>query len=141
MADDLQIKLYAFTLDCRNPYELAKFYAALLGWEIAFHDEEFACVGAPGKAQGAYPGILFQKNAQHEAPVWPQTLGTQQQQAHMDFAVNDLEQAVRHAISCGAKPAEKQFSDSWCVMLDPAGHPFCLCSMKPVIDSPEFALL
>ncbi|EDS10052.1 hypothetical protein ANACOL_03498 [Anaerotruncus colihominis DSM 17241] len=141
MADDLQIKLYAFTLDCRNPYELAKFYAALLGWEIAFHDEEFACVGAPGKAQGAYPGILFQKNAQHEAPVWPQTLGTQQQQAHMDFAVNDLEQAVRHAISCGAKPAEKQFSDSWRVMLDPAGHPFCLCSMKPVIDSPEFALL
>ena len=69
MADDLQIKLYAFTLDCRNPYELAKFYAALLGWEIAFHDEEFACVGAPGKAQGAYPGILFQKNAQHEAPA------------------------------------------------------------------------
>ena len=128
MADDLQIKLYAFTLDCKNPYELAKFYAALLGWEIAFHDEEFACVGAPGKAQGAYPGILFQKNAQ-------------QQQAHMDFAVNDLEQAVRHAVSCGAKPAEKQFSDSWRVMLDPAGHPFCLCSMKAVIDSPEFALL
>lgn len=75
MADDLQIKLYAFTLDCRNPYELAKFYAALLGWEIAFHDEEFACVGAPGKAQGAYPGILFQKNAQHKAPVWPKPSG------------------------------------------------------------------
>lgn len=141
MDDGLKIKLYAFTLDCKGPYELAKFYAALLGWKIAFHDEEFACVGAPGKAQGAYPGIMFQRNPAYEPPVWPETPGAQQQMAHLDFAVNDLEQAVRHAVSCGAKLAEKQFSDGWRVMLDPAGHPFCLCSMKPIIDSPEFALL
>ncbi|WP_303790980.1 VOC family protein [Anaerotruncus colihominis] len=143
MADELKIKLYAFTLDCRDPYKLAKFYAALLGWEIAFHDGEFACVGAPGKAQGAYPGIMFQRDPAYEPPIWPQTPGTQQQMqmAHLDFAVDDLEQAVRHAVSCGARPAEKQFSDGWRVMLDPAGHPFCLCSMKPIIDSPEFALL
>jgi hypothetical protein len=25
--------LYALTLDCKDPYELAKFYAALLKWE------------------------------------------------------------------------------------------------------------
>ena len=76
MADELKIKLYAFTLDCRDPYKLAKFYAALLGWEIAFHDGEFACVGAPGKAQGAYPGIMFQRDPAYEPPIWPQTSGT-----------------------------------------------------------------
>jgi len=30
MDDGLKIKMYSFTLDCRDPHELAKFYAALL---------------------------------------------------------------------------------------------------------------
>lgn len=28
MCDDLKIKVYAFTLDCKEPHELAKFYRA-----------------------------------------------------------------------------------------------------------------
>lgn len=141
MDDALKIKMYSFTVDCKDPYELAKFYALLLKWEIAFHDDEWACVGAPGTQQGAYPGITFQKNPAYQPPVWPQEPGTQQQMAHLDFAVNDLEKAVQYAIDCGATIAEEQFSDTWKVMLDPAGHPFCLCQMKSVIESPQFALL
>ena len=68
-------------------------------------------------------------------------IGKQQQMAHMDFAVNDLEKAVQYAMHCGAVVADKQFSDSWRVMLDPAGHPFCLCQMKSLIESGRFALL
>jgi len=71
MNDELKIKMYAFTVDCKDPYELAKFYAALLKWEIAFADEEYACVGAPGTRQGAYPGITFQRNHEYQPPVWP----------------------------------------------------------------------
>lgn len=41
----------------------------------------------------------------------------QQQMAHLDFAVNDLEKAVQHAVRCGAAVAEEQFSDAWRVML------------------------
>lgn len=52
MGDELKIKMYALTLDCKDPHELAKFYAALLKWEIAFHDEEYACIGAPETNQG-----------------------------------------------------------------------------------------
>lgn len=33
----------------------------------------------------------------------------QQQMAHLDFAVNDLEKAVQHAVRCGAAVAEEQF--------------------------------
>ncbi len=135
-----KIKLYAFTIDCPQPYELAQFYAALLQWEIAYHDEDWACLGAPGAPQGAYPGILFQRNPDYVPPVWPEAPGAQQQMAHMDFAVDDLEQAVAHAVQCGAEPAATQFSDDWRVMLDPAGHPFCLCRMKELMDSPHFAL-
>ena len=102
MEDGLKIKLYTVTLDCPEPLKLAKFYAALLGWEIVFSDEEYACVGAPGARQGSYPGVMFQRNAAYRPPVWPDAPEAQQQMAHLDFAVNDLEKAVEYAVRCGA---------------------------------------
>ena len=141
MDDELKIKLYAFTLDCKDPHALAKFYAALLKWEVLLIDEEWACVYAPGTNQGAYPSILFQHNSEYQPPVWPEVAEAQQQMAHMDFAVNDLEKAVQHAVDCGAVIAQEQFADHWRVMLDPAGHPFCLCQMKSIIESAHFAFL
>jgi predicted enzyme related to lactoylglutathione lyase len=141
MDDELKIKMSAFTLDCKDPHELAKFYAVLLKWEIPFYDEEYAVVGAPGTNQGAYPCITFQQNPEYKAPVWPEEPEAQQQMGHIDFAVNDLEKAVQYAVHCGATIADKQFSDSWTVMFDPSGHPFCLCQMKHVFESPHFALL
>ena len=141
MDEKPKIKLYALTVDCKEPYALAQFYAALLGWEIPFYDEDWACVGAPGAAQGAYPGITFQRNPDYQPPVWLEQPGAQQQMAHLDFAVNDLEKAVAHTIACGATVAAEQFSNDWRVMLDPAGHPFCLCQMKAMMGSSQFALL
>lgn len=141
MENELKIKMYAFTLDCKDPYELAKFYAELLKWEIPFHDKDWACVGAPGTGQGTYPGIMFQLNPDYKPPVWPDKPGAQQQMAHLDFAVDNLDEAVKRAIQCGATTAAEQFSDDWKVMIDPAGHPFCLCQMKSLFESAHFALL
>lgn len=140
MDNELKIKMSSFTLDCKDPHALAEFYAALLHWEIVFSDEEYAVVGAPGAKQGAYPEITFQRNPEYTPPVWPEEPKAQQQMAHIDFAVNDLERAVPYAVQCGAAIADQQFSDSWTVMFDPAGHPFCLCRMKQVFESPDFAL-
>lgn len=141
MDNELKIKMYSFTVDCKDPHDLAKFYAALLKWEVVLVDKEWACVYAPGTNQGTYPCILFQQNLEYIPPVWPEKLEAQQQMAHLDFAVNDLEKAVQYAIHCGATIADEQFSDSWRVMLDPAGHPFCLCQMRTIMQSPHFALL
>ncbi len=141
MGNEPTVKLYALTLDCKDPYALAKFYAALLQWEIPFHDKQYACVCPPGVQQGAYPGITFQKNPEYEPPVWPEQPGAQQQMAHIDFAVEDLERAVEYATGCGATLAGQQFAEGWRVMFDPAGHPFCLCQMEPIFKSPHFALL
>ena len=141
MDDALKIKLYSFTVDCNDPNELAKFYGALLNWEAISFDEDYACVYPPGTKQGAYPFVLFQRNPDYVPPVWPAEREAQQQMAHLDFAVNDLEQAVQHAIKCGATVAKQQFSDEWRVMFDPAGHPFCLCMMKPLMESEHFKLL
>ena len=141
MDNELKIKMYSFVLDCKDPHELAKFYGSLLRWDIPFHDEEYAGVAPPGTSQGAYPFIVFQRNPAYEPPVWPDKSEAQQQMAHLDFAVNDLEKAVAHAVHCGASIAQEQFSDKWRVMLDPVGHPFCLCQMKSIIESADFALL
>jgi hypothetical protein len=139
--DDLKIKMYSFTVDCKEPSDLAKFYSDLIKWDIVFTDEDYACIAPPGTKHGAYPCILFQRNSEYKPPVWPEEPEAQQQMAHLDFAVNDLEKAVQYAIDCGATVADKQFSSDWRVMLDPAGHPFCLCSMKSVLDSPDCELL
>lgn len=135
MEDGLQLTLYAFTMDCQDPPALAAFYAALLRWHMPFHNADYAVIAPPDAAQGAYPGITFQRNPGYQPPVWPDAPGAQQQMAHLDFAVADLERAVAHALRCGATQAEAQFSEDWRVMLDPAGHPFCLCRMPQLFPT------
>jgi len=46
---------------------------------------------------------------------------------HFDFQVGDLDSAVAEAVALGASVAMYQPQDSVRVLLDPAGHPFCLC--------------
>jgi predicted enzyme related to lactoylglutathione lyase len=146
MENAFKIKLYSFTLDCKEPLQLAKFYAELLEWQIVpvmggEYVDDYVIIAPPGAGMGSYLGITFQKNPEYTPPVWPEEPGAQQQMAHLDFIVTDVEKAVTHAVNCGATVAEKQFSDDWTVMLDPAGHPFCLCKGQHVFDSPCFALL
>ena len=45
---------------------------------------------------------------------------------HLDIAVEDLDRGVAWATELGATVAPTQFRDGIRVMLDPAGHPFCL---------------
>ena len=45
---------------------------------------------------------------------------------HLDIKVDDLEAAVAHALASGARLADHQPRERVRVLLDPAGHPFCL---------------
>lgn len=139
--EELTIRYYETVLDCDDPDALAKFYAALMKWEIMFKDDDYTCLGAPGQKHAAYPCLTIQRNPDYVPPVWPEQKGAQQQMAHLDFAVSDLKKAVEHAIACGAKVADDQFSDHWRVMRDPAGHPFCLCDFKQMMENREVGLL
>lgn len=140
MNNELKIKMYSFTIDCKEPNDLAKFYANLMDWEIVYSDDNWAVVGAPGTKQGQYPGILFQKNLEYVKPVWPAKKDYQQQMAHLDFGVNDLDLSIKHALECGATIARDQFDSNQKVMLDPEGHPFCLCLMTELINTDDFSL-
>jgi hypothetical protein len=49
-------------------------------------------------------------------------------QYHIDFDVDDLDEAERQAVALGAtKFAHQPAPDSFRVLADPVGHVFCLC--------------
>jgi hypothetical protein len=113
--------LSATVLDTPDPIGLGRFYAGLLGWAVAEESAEWVRV-LPERG----PGLSFQLEPDHERPVWPAGPGQVRMQAHLDIAVDDLEGGVGHAESLGAELASHQPQDDVRVMLDPAGHPFCL---------------
>ncbi|HEX6969389.1 MAG TPA: VOC family protein [Micromonosporaceae bacterium] len=111
--------LRGVTLDCADPKALARFYHELTGLEIAYSEDEFAGLTGPAGHLG------FQRVEGYRAPEWPGQ--NVPQQFHLDFGVEDLDAAEKQALALGAvKPDHQPGGDRWRVLLDPAGHPFCL---------------
>ena len=71
-------------------------------------------------------GLSFQIEEHHRRPVWPGNQTDQQMMMHLDFEVEDLQAASKHAVSLGALVAHFQPQDDVIVHFDPDGHPFCL---------------
>ena len=121
----LKLTKMGVVLDSDNPDELADFYEKLLGWKKRKYTINSVLFYEPDD------GMQFQMILQYEEnyvrPVWPAEPKEQQQMAHLDFFVENLEDGVTHALSCGAVLSPIQFNDSYRVMIDPAGHPFCIC--------------
>ena len=114
---------FGVVLDTRDAQALARFYADLLGWQVFTDDPGWATV-APSKDAGY--NLAFQREEHHVRPVWPAGPGDPEMQLHLDLEVDDLEQAVAWARECGAELAQFQPQETVRVLLDPAGHPFCL---------------
>jgi len=101
---------------------MADFYGRLLGWEITLRDDDFILMRDP--AGGA--GLSFQEQPWYLPPVWPEQPGEQHKMIHLDIQVGDLDAAVAFALEAGARLAAHQPRHDLRVLLDPAGHPFCL---------------
>jgi predicted enzyme related to lactoylglutathione lyase len=114
---------FGVALDAPNARELAHFYQRLLGWTIFNESDEWADL-APSKDAGY--NLAFQTEKHYARPVWPSEPGKPQMSIHLDIQVDDLEEAVAYAQSVGAEVASFQPQETVRVMLDPAGHPFCL---------------
>lgn len=120
----LATKLIATAIDCPDPRRLAAFYQALTGWKITYEADDFAAVSPPQEGQ---PGLEFQRVEDYAAPQWPGQ--DRPQQFHLDFYTDeelDAAQSAAEALGAGAARSQPQ-PDRWRVLLDPAGHPFCLC--------------
>ena len=131
--DAVRTRLSGPVLGCTDARELAEFYAALLGWNVVDgYEDKWALVRSPsGESK-----LEFQREEPFVPPVWPTATGEQQMGMHLDIAVDNLGQGperpkrffefIDHAVSLGARLAEHQPQEHVRVMLDPAGHPFCL---------------
>jgi hypothetical protein len=114
---------WGVTLDAPDGPELARFYARLLGWRLFPGDAGDASV-APSETAGYNLG--FQTEPRYVRPVWPSVAGEPQMSMHLEIEVDHLDEAVAYAVSVGAETAGFQPQSTVRVMLDPAGHPFCL---------------
>jgi predicted enzyme related to lactoylglutathione lyase len=110
--------LKMITLDCADVRPLAEFWSALLGWDIAHVQDEYAMLQGPGVALG-----VGQVEAFHP-PAWPNEHGTKQ--FHFDLACDDISATEARCVTLGATVPAEQPGETWRVLLDPAGHPFCL---------------
>jgi hypothetical protein len=114
----------ATVLGTPDPVGLGRFYAALLGWPVVQERPDWVRVRSE---RG--PGLSFQLEPDHVRPVWPAGPDDVAMQVHLDIAVDDLAAGVAHAESLGAELAPHQPQDDVRVLIDLAGHPFCLFEM------------
>jgi Glyoxalase-like domain len=111
-------------LDCADPVALGSFWAELLGGEVAFSSDAFVAV------RTGTVWLSAVRVPDHAAPTWPG--GALPKQIHLDLAVDDLKEAEAVALRLGAvRAAEQPAPDRFVVLLDPAGHPFCLSTQIP----------
>ena len=131
-----RMKLGALTIAAERPQALARFYLNLLNWSYIREedpgpgnppDSGYALICPPDGV--AEPALNFEYDRNYRRPVWPTEAGRQIPTVHLDLGVKDLDVATQWASECGARPAEFQPSpDRHRVMIDPEGHPFCLCT-------------
>ena len=138
--DAVRTRVSGPVIGCPDAWALAEFYASLLGWTVVDRSKADPGGWALVKPATGEQKLEFQREEPFVAPVWPTVAGQQQMGMHLDIGVDglapmsDMEQrrqqffaVAERAKSLGARVAEHQPQpDRVLVMLDPAGHPFCL---------------
>jgi len=109
----------SIVIDCPDAAASAAFYATMLDWKTEVKADLVDIRADYGQC------ISFQTVEGYTAPTWPSQ--EVPQQMHLDVVVDDLDTAEAEVIALGATKAEYQPGTTFRVMLDPAGHPFCLC--------------
>ncbi|WP_088283964.1 VOC family protein [Kineosporia sp. A_224] len=107
-------------VDCADPRRLARFWCAVLGYEIQEDDGGVVTIGAPAPHGGAAPTLTFAHVPE------PKTL---KNRLHVDLTPTDADQAheVRRLLDLGARPVDVGQGDaSWVVLADPEGNEFCV---------------
>jgi catechol 2,3-dioxygenase-like lactoylglutathione lyase family enzyme len=127
-------------LDCRDVEPMVVFYRELFGWEETGRDTPETAAGGSGwvclSGPAGGPSVSFQAEDWYEPPVWPEPSsgagGVPTKMLHFEVAVDDLDAAVAAVVRAGGQVAPWQPGDrnpaELRIVLDPAGHPFCLCA-------------
>jgi catechol 2,3-dioxygenase-like lactoylglutathione lyase family enzyme len=119
MTESTKVSIGMLNLDCPDPRIEAAFWSELLGWDVVLVEDEYAMLkGTDGALLG------FGKVPDYVPPTWPNEHGSKQ--FHLDLKTGDIAAAEQRCLDLGATSPTEQPGETWRVLLDPAGHPFCL---------------
>jgi hypothetical protein len=125
-------KFTELAIDCADPQSLARFWCAVLDYEVQDQDDETVSIATPlepeGKDRpGPVPPILTFARVPEGKTV--------KNRLHLDLNPTDRDQdeEVRRLLELGARPADVGQGDTdWVVLADPEGNEFCvLASRRP----------
>lgn len=120
-------------VDAKDPDELARFYADVLGGRVEVSDETWVVLTTPEGIR-----LAFQRSPEHEPPKFPDPTGSQQ--FHLDVHVDDVNTAEREVLALGAvrvpDVGNECPDDAFRVFRDPAGHTFCFVWGRALASTP-----
>lgn len=111
------LSVETLTWDCRAPEAIARFWAAVLGYELAELDEDDAEIRDPN---GTGVPILFQRVPEGKSV---------KNRLHLDLRpATSMAEEIERVSALGASEHRyvAEGGSFWTVMLDPEGNEFCL---------------
>ena len=117
-------------VDCVDPHRLARFWCAVLGYELHAEEDGLVTIGAPMAAEGTVrigprPAVLTFAHVPEGKTV--------KNRLHLDVTPVDRGQddEVRRLLDLGARHADVgQGDQSWVVLADPEGNEFCVLARR-----------
>jgi len=119
-------KFTELAIDCADPAGLARFWCAVLGYEVQDEDDGLVTIGSPAAPEdrnrpGPVPPTLTFARVPEGKTV--------KNRLHLDLnpADHDQDEEVRRLLDLGARRADVgQGDQSWVVLADPEGNEFCV---------------
>jgi len=125
-------KFTELAIDCADPDDLARFWCAVLDYEVQDRDDGIVIIGSPLVPEGGdRPGPVAPSLTLARVPEAKSV----KNRLHIDVNPTDREQddEVRRLLGLGARHVDVgQGEASWVVLADPEGNEFCvLASRRP----------
>ena len=118
-------RLSELILECLDPEELARFWCGVLGFVVLDREDGAVEIGPPEGFGGLQPTIILSPSDK-PAPS--------RSRLHIDVNATDRAQAaeLERLLGLGARPADvgQTGAESWHVLADPEGNPFCLLKAR-----------
>jgi len=116
-------KFTELSIDCADPAALARFWCAVLGYDVLDEDDDEGVVTI-GTAGGS-PTLTFARVPEGK---------TVKNRVHLDVNPTDREQdaEVRRLLDLGARHADvgQTGEESWVCLADPEGNEFCVLAAR-----------
>ncbi|WP_086826454.1 VOC family protein [Allokutzneria sp. NRRL B-24872] len=124
-------KFTELAIDCSDHHALARFWCAVLDYEVRHEDDEIVTIGSPAVPEGRdRPGPVPPTLTFARVPEGK----TIKNRLHIDVNATDREQAdeVQRLLDLGARHADvgQTGEESWVTLADPEGNEFCVLSTR-----------